>query len=91
MFIVAKQAEQVISGFEQVARFKIVVDRKSNRDEMVLKIEVKDGPGDKGRLLEEINKKFQDLCRLKLDNIEIVPPGSLLEPQKTLEDIRKWE
>ncbi len=91
MFIVAKQAEQVISGFEQVARFKIVVDRKSNRDEMILKIEVKDGSGDKGQLLEEINKKFQDICRLKLDTIEIVPPGSFTDPHKTLEDIRKWD
>jgi phenylacetate-CoA ligase len=91
MFIVARQAEQVINSFAQVAKFQIIVDRQDNRDEMNLKLELKNEAADKGQLIDEINKKFQDTCRLKLDNIEIVCPGAIPEPHKTLEDIRKWE
>jgi phenylacetate-CoA ligase len=91
MFIVAKQAEQVLNSFDQVARFQIVVDRKVNRDEMVLKIELKDTPVNKNQLSTDINQKFQDVCRLKPDNLEFVAPGVIPDPHKTLEDIRKWD
>jgi phenylacetate-CoA ligase len=91
MFIVAKQAEQVIGSFASVSRFQIIVDRQANRDEMKLNLELKDDAGDKNRLGGEINQKFQDLCRVKFDSIEFVPPGTIPEPRKTIEDIRKWD
>jgi phenylacetate-CoA ligase len=91
MFIVAKQVEQVINSFEPVAQFQIIIDRRDNRDEMVLKLQLKDDSMDDTKLVSEINQKFQDLCRLKLDKIEFVPAGALPESHKTLEDIRKWE
>jgi phenylacetate-CoA ligase len=91
MFIVAKQAEQVINSFEPVARFRITIDRLDNRDEMDLKLELKSEAVDKGKIIDEINKKFQDICRLKLDNIQIVAPGTIPEPHHSLEDVRKWD
>jgi phenylacetate-CoA ligase len=91
MFIVAKQAEQVINSFEAVAKFQIIVDRQANRDEMDLKLELKGETVDKNKLSAEIDKKFQDICRVKLDKIEFVSPGVIPEPHKTIEDVRKWE
>jgi phenylacetate-CoA ligase len=91
MFIVAKQAEQVITSFTPVAKFQIIIDRKDNRDEMVLKLELKNEAIDRKRLIEDISQKFQDLCRVKLDKIETVAAGVIPEPHKTLEDIRKWD
>jgi phenylacetate-CoA ligase len=91
MFVVAKQAEQVIGSFDSVSRFQIFVDRQANRDEMKLKLELKNVAEDKYRLAGEINQKFQDLCRVKLDNIEFVPSGTIPESRKTIEDIRKWD
>jgi phenylacetate-CoA ligase len=91
MFVVAKQAEQIIGSFASVSRFQIIVDRQSNRDEMKLKLELINEVGDKNRLAGEINQKFQDLCRVKLDSIEFVPPGTIPESRKTIEDIRKWD
>jgi len=91
MFIVAKQAEQVISSFASVAKFQIVVDRKDSRDDLTLRVEVKNDSIDKGSLLDDINRKFQDICRLRLDNIEVVAPGTIPEPHKILEDVRKWD
>jgi phenylacetate-CoA ligase len=91
MFIVAKQAEQVIGSFASVSRFQIKVDRQANRDEMKLILELKNDAGDKNKLAGEINQKFQDICRVKLDSLEFVPPGTIPEPHKTIEDIRKWD
>ncbi len=91
MFIVAKQAEQAIMGFSQVARYQLVVGRREHRDEMTLKVELKDTCIDKEKLSLEINNKFQDICRIKIDRIEFVAPGTLSDKEKGIKDERKWE
>jgi phenylacetate-CoA ligase len=91
MFIVAKQVEQIINSFDAVSKFQITVDRHNDRDEMSLKLELKDQETDKGNLIDQVNKKFQDSCRLKLDHIEIVAGGTIPETHNTIDDIRKWE
>jgi len=67
------------------------VSRRDNRDEIRLNLEIKDSPLDTDQFSVEINQKFQDICRLKLDHIGFVPQGIIPEPHKTIEDIRKWE
>jgi phenylacetate-CoA ligase len=91
MFVVARQAEQAIMSFGQVARFQLVVGRRQHRDETTLKLELKDAGADKAKLSNDINQKFQDVCRIKLDNIEFVEPGSIPEKQQGIVDERKWE
>ncbi len=91
MFIVAKQAEQAIMGFSQVARYQLIVGRREHRDEMTLKVELKDSGVDQARLSLDINNKFQDICRIKIDKIEFVPSGMIAEKQQGITDERKWE
>ena len=91
MFIVAKQAEQAIMGFSEVARYQLVVGRRQHRDEMILKIELKDSGVDKNKLAVDINNKFQDICRIKIDRIDFVDPGTISEKQPRITDERKWE
>ena len=91
MFIVAKQAEQAILSFSQVARYQLVVGRRQHRDEMTLKLELKDTAVDKSKLADDINQKFQDICRIKIDKIEFVAPGTISEKQPGIIDERKWE
>jgi phenylacetate-CoA ligase len=91
MFIVAKQAEQAIKSFTQLARFQLVVGRREHRDEMTLKVELKNGGADKGRLSIDINQKFQDICRIKIDKIEFVDAGTIPEKQQGIKDEREWE
>jgi phenylacetate-CoA ligase len=91
MFIVARQIEQLLGSFDSIARFQIVVDRQDNRDQMKLKLELKDSAADKTRLNVEVGQKFHDLCRVKLDSIDFVSPGIIPEPHKTIVDLRKWE
>jgi phenylacetate-CoA ligase len=91
MFIVAKQAEQAILGFGQVARYQLVVGRRQHRDEMTLNIELKESDVDKEKLTIDINKKFHDICRIKIDKIEFVSQGTISEKQQGIIDERKWE
>jgi len=91
MFVVAKQAEQAIMSFSEVSRFQLVVGRRQHRDEMTLKLELKDAGIDTAKLATEVNKKFQDTCRIKLDKIEFVEKGTVSEGKQGIVDERKWE
>jgi phenylacetate-CoA ligase len=91
MFVVARQAEQAITGSGEVSHYQLVVGRQKHRDEMSLKIEIKDANSNKEKLIEGINKKFQDICRIKLDKIEFVDAGSIPEDKQGIIDERKWE
>ena len=91
MFIVARQAEQVIRSFREVARFRLTVGRQQHRDEMTLKLELIDAIVDKAKLADDLNQKFQDTCRIKIDKIECVEQGSISEKQQGIADERKWE
>jgi phenylacetate-CoA ligase len=91
MFVVAKQAEQAITGSGEISRFQLVVGRRQHRDEMVLKAGLKDTNTDRAKLIEGINKKFQDVCRIKLDKIEFVDSGSIPEDRQGIVDERKWD
>jgi phenylacetate-CoA ligase len=91
MFIVAKQAEQTIMSFSEVARFQLLVGRRQHRDEMTLRLELKDTGIDTEKLATKVNQKFQDTCRIKLDKIEFVEKGSVSEDKQGIVDERKWE
>jgi phenylacetate-CoA ligase len=91
MFVIARQAEQAIMSFSQVSRFQLTVGRRQHRDEMTLKLELKDVSVDKAKLADELNQKFQDTCRIKIDKIEFVERGAIPEEHKKIVDERTWE
>ena len=93
MFVVAKQAEQVFLGFEEISRFQISVTRREQRDEMTLKVELKHEATeeDKRRLARDLDKKFQDICRIKPDRIDFIKKGTIPEQYQKIVDERTWE
>ena len=91
MFVVARQVEQLMQGLEPVAAFQLVVARRDHRDEVTLKVELADDKIDKKKLSGELNQKFQDVCRIKLDKIEFLQKGTIPEEHQTIVDERKWE
>jgi phenylacetate-CoA ligase len=93
MFVVAKQAEQVFLGFEEISRFQISVTRREQRDEMTLKVELKHEATeeDKRRLAKDLDKKFQDVCRIKPDRIDFIKKGTIPEQYQKIVDERTWE
>jgi phenylacetate-CoA ligase len=91
MFIVAKQAEQTIMGSGQILRYQLVVGRRQHRDELILKAELKNAGVDTATLADNLNQKFQDVCRIKIDKIEFVGEGRIPDKAQGIKDERKWE
>ena len=91
MFIIAKQAEGVFSSFSEVSGYQLIVGRHQHRDEITLRLELKDTGADKAKLSDVLNKRFQDTCRIKIDKIEFVAGSTIPEERKTIEDQRTWE
>lgn len=91
MFVIARQADGVFSGFEEIAGYQLIVGRRQHRDEITLRLELKDTGADKNKLCDAMNSRFQDTCRLKIDKIEFVAGGTIPKERKTIEDQRTWE
>lgn len=93
MFVVARQAEQVCISFEAISRFQILVTRREQRDELTLKVELKHEASEeyKQKLAGDLNQKFQDVCRIKLDGTDFVKEGTIPEEQPKILDERSWE
>ncbi|HSW58543.1 MAG TPA: AMP-binding protein [Dehalococcoidales bacterium] len=90
MFVVAKQAEKVVQGYDNITIFQYRVTRREERDEITLLVETRDEFADRPKLSAEIQQKFQDICRVKLDYIEYVPSGTIPAQHKIIEDRRQW-
>jgi phenylacetate-CoA ligase len=91
MFVVARQAEAALAGVTAVTRFQIIIGRRDNRDEIGVKAELRDASVDRARVGEDLNNRFQDACRLKLDYLEFVPAGTIADKDPRVVDTRKWE
>jgi phenylacetate-CoA ligase len=91
MFVVAKQAESVLSQFKQLAKWQISVNRIGQRDEMTIIAELCDESCDKISLANEIGRKFQSVCLVNPDRIEFVASGTIPQDSKIIVDLRKWE
>jgi phenylacetate-CoA ligase len=89
MFLHPNQVAQVLAMFPAVSRYQVIVSRSDVRDELILKAELQNaeslGPEIKTRLKEA----FRSTCRLNLDQIEVVPYGSIAKEAKIIEDRRK--
>jgi len=91
MFVVAKQAEQALLALGEVSRFQLIVGRKGQRDELILKVELEDEAIDREKLGGKLSKEFQSVCRVKLDKIEFVQRGTIAEQHQTIVDERTWD
>ncbi|MBN1644168.1 MAG: AMP-binding protein [Dehalococcoidales bacterium] len=91
MFVVARQADEVIMSSDTVSRYQLAVNRTDQRDELTLKAELKDETTDRTKLANDLNEKFQSVCRVKIDKIEFLKPGTLPEKYQKISDERKWD
>jgi phenylacetate-CoA ligase len=91
MFVVAKQADEAIKGFGEVGCYQLIVGRQQHRDTLILKLEPKEKGADISGLGNDIGKKFQDVCRIKIDRIDIVAAGDIPEDKQGIIDERKWD
>ncbi|MBI4329928.1 MAG: AMP-binding protein [Chloroflexi bacterium] len=90
MFIQPKEVAELVATLPPISNFQMVVSRSGHRDELAFKLELADNLPDRDALLDELHRKFQDVCRVKIDRIECVPGGTIKDSKKLL-DTRTWE
>ena len=87
MFVHPSQVAEVVRRHPEIVRARLVVRSADNRDVMTLRCESETGdPG----LVAAIAATVRDVCKLR-GNIGIVPPGTLANDGKVIEDARTYE
>lgn len=90
MFIHLKQIKQVMESFPEINAFQIVVNRPGYRDNLILRVELKDVSVNKEDLQRSLSEKFREICRLLPDEIIFSEPGKLPGEKKIFVDERKY-
>ena len=87
MFVHPSQVAEVVRRHAEIIRARLVVGSVDNQDVMTLRCESE--TGDAG-IADAIAASVRDVCKLR-GSIEIVPPGSLANDGKVIEDARTYE
>lgn len=88
MFVHPEQIAAVVRRFPEVRKARLVVGGELGRDEMTLLAETTQETD--LQLQEKIAFAVREITKLRAD-IRLVPPGSLQNDGKVIEDIRKYE
>ena len=86
MFVTPAQVSEVTRRHPEVLRARLVVEGEAGNDRMTLKCEASDRPAG---LAEAIVASIRDVTKLR-GEVELVPPGSLPNDGKVIEDQRKY-
>lgn len=88
MFVHPEQVAEVVKRHAEIGRARLVVDARDAKDVATFKCEIAE-PGGEG-LADAVAKTFQSVCKVRGD-VEFVPPGSLPNDGKVIDDIRKFD
>jgi phenylacetate-CoA ligase len=81
---------EVASRYPQIANYQMVIKRKEDKDEMTLRIELKEEVSQLEKLKQEIEQSIRDVMKIRGD-VQFVPKGTVPEGAKKIEDQRTWE
>jgi phenylacetate-CoA ligase len=87
MFVHPSQVADVLKRHPEVKKARLVVDNESGQDRMTLLAELAVGSAD---LENAMVGSLRDLTKLR-GEVRFVPPGTLANDGKVIEDVRKYE
>jgi phenylacetate-CoA ligase len=87
MFVHPKQVDEIVKRFAEVARARLVVSGEMANDSMTLRVEAAE-PAE--GLSLRISDAIREVTKLR-GQVEIVPPGSLPNDGKIIEDARSYK
>ncbi len=90
LFVHPGQVNEVASRYPQIANYQMVIKRKEDKDEMTLRIELKEEVSQLEKLKQEIEQSIRDVMKIRGD-VQSVPKGTIPEGAKKIEDQRTWE
>ncbi len=87
MFVHMRELDEAFSKIPEVSRFQMVLKLVDQRDRIALNVETDPGT-DRKALSEAINKRTQDVFKLKMDEINFLGKGTLSQDAKKVVDSR---
>ena len=87
MFVHLRELDEAMSKFPEVSKYQMVLRLEEHRDRITLNLEVEPGV-DRQALSEAVNKRCQDVFKLKMDKIEFLAKGTLPEDYQKFVDTR---
>jgi phenylacetate-CoA ligase len=87
MFVHMRELDEAMSKLPQISRYQMVLRLEEHRDRITLKIEAEPGVNRK-EIAEAINKRCQDVFKLRMDNVEFLDKGTLPDGCKKIVDTR---
>jgi phenylacetate-CoA ligase len=82
--------DEVASRYPQVAKYQMVIKRREDKDEMILRIELKEDASQSEKLKQAIEQSIRDVMKVRGD-VQFILNGTLPEGAKKIEDQRTWE
>ena len=86
MFVHPKQVDDIVKRFPELGRARLVVSGEMANDQMVLRAET---ASSNAGLQERVGEAIRDVTKLR-GHVEFLPPGSLPNDGKVIEDARSY-
>jgi len=87
MFVHLRELDEALSRFSGVSKYQMVLRLEGHRDRIILKLEVEPG-SDQQALAEAVNESCMEVFKLRMDEIESLPKGTLPKDYKKFLDTR---
>jgi phenylacetate-CoA ligase len=84
------QADEVMSRYPEVFKYRVVVTREDHSDVMTFEVELKEEAGRADVLKGRMERDIKDLLTLK-GVVQIVPRGTIPDHHRKIEDRRRWD
>ncbi len=91
MFLHPVQLKGALAKFSQLGATQAVITRPDTRDHIRVRVELAGEAADRDALTEEVRAAVSASCRLRVDVVELVAPGSINPAARTVLDERTWE
>ncbi len=90
MFVHPRQLQQVLGRFAEIERYQAEVSRRGERDYLLLRIQMQGGATAEEAMLAALQAGFENVCRLRLDEVVCTTAGALGPTDKEIVDTRKF-
>ena len=90
LFIHPGQVDTITAKHPVIDRAQVVVTRKEHKDEMTLRIELKEEVPQINKLKEAVERSIRDVMKLR-GEVQVAPGGTIPEGAKKIDDQRTWE
>ncbi len=90
MFVRGAEIAAVMQRFPEVKRFQAVVTRENHQDQLAYAVELAIPADDLTALSARLGSALREAVKVRGD-VQFVPPGSIPENAKRLDDRRVWK